>query len=158
MAIGTQLSIAILKVIELVQANNCDKDAKILTEYQQSELNSIQKGTQSMSRWETEQKPQQKANQIDHMDHSLVSLWCRATQDRRVTVESSDKTWSTGEGNGRPLQYSCFESSTNSMKRQKDMTLKDWQVPNKEQYCIGTLNVWAMIQGKLEVFKKEVEE
>ena len=40
-------------------------------------------------------------------------------------VESSDKTWSTGEGNGKPLQYSCFENLMNSMKRQKYMTLKD---------------------------------
>ena len=42
-----------------------------------------------------------------------------------VMVESSDKTWSTGEGNGKPLQYSCLENPMNSMKRQKDMTLKD---------------------------------
>ena len=40
-------------------------------------------------------------------------------------VESSDKMWSTGEGNGKPLQYSCLESPMNSMKRQKDRTLKD---------------------------------
>ena len=40
-------------------------------------------------------------------------------------VESSDKTWSTGEGNGKPLQYSCLENPMNSIKRQKDMTLKD---------------------------------
>ena len=40
-------------------------------------------------------------------------------------VENSDKTWSTGEGNGKPLQYSSFENPMNSMKRQKDMTLKD---------------------------------
>ena len=40
-------------------------------------------------------------------------------------VESSDKTWSTGEGNGKPLQYACLENPMNSMKRQKDMTLKD---------------------------------
>ena len=40
-------------------------------------------------------------------------------------VESSDKTWPTGEGNGKPLQYSCLESPMNSMKRQKDKTLKD---------------------------------
>ena len=40
-------------------------------------------------------------------------------------VESSDKTWSTGEGNGKPLQYSCLENLMNSMKRQKDGTLKD---------------------------------
>ena len=40
-------------------------------------------------------------------------------------VESPDKRWSIGEGNGKPLQYSCFENPTNSMKRQEDRTLKD---------------------------------
>ena len=40
-------------------------------------------------------------------------------------VESSDKMWSTGERNGKPLQYSCLENSRNTMKRQKDRTLKD---------------------------------
>ena len=40
-------------------------------------------------------------------------------------VESSDKMWSTGEGNGKPLQYSYLENPMNSMKRQKDRTLKD---------------------------------
>ena len=46
---------------------------------------------------------------------------CRASQDRWVMVESSDKTWSPGEGNGKQLQYSCLENPMNSMKRQKDM-------------------------------------
>ena len=50
---------------------------------------------------------------------------CKATQDGWVMVESSDKTWSTGEWNGKPLQYSCLEDPMNSMKRQKDRTLKD---------------------------------
>ena len=50
---------------------------------------------------------------------------CRATQDGQVMVESSDKMWSTGEGNGKPLQYSCLENPMNSMKRQKDRALKD---------------------------------
>ena len=40
-------------------------------------------------------------------------------------MESYDKTWSTGEGNGKPLQYSYLENTMNSMKRQKDKTLKD---------------------------------
>ena len=40
-------------------------------------------------------------------------------------VESSDKMWTTGEGNGKPLQYSCLENPMNSIKRQKDRTLKD---------------------------------
>ena len=47
------------------------------------------------------------------------------TQDRWVMVERSDRMWSTGEGNGKPLQYSCLENPMNSMKRQKDRTLKD---------------------------------
>ena len=50
---------------------------------------------------------------------------CRATQNRQVMVESSDKIWSTGEGNGKPLQYHCLENPMNSMKRQNDRTLKD---------------------------------
>ena len=40
-------------------------------------------------------------------------------------VESSDKMWSTGEGNGKPLQYSCLENPMNTRKRQKDRTMKD---------------------------------
>ena len=40
-------------------------------------------------------------------------------------VESSDKIWSTGEGNGKLLQYTCLENPMSSMKRQKDQTLKD---------------------------------
>ena len=43
----------------------------------------------------------------------------RATQDGQVIVESSDKTWSTGERNDKSLQYSCLENPVNSMKRQK---------------------------------------
>ena len=53
-------------------------------------------------------------------------------------VESSDKTWSTGEGNGKPLQYSCLENPMNSMKRQKGVTLKD-ELPRSvgAQYATG---------------------
>ena len=52
-------------------------------------------------------------------------MLCRATQDGRVIVENSDKTWSTGEGNGKQIQDSCLENPMNSMKRQKDRTLKE---------------------------------
>ena len=55
----------------------------------------------------------------------LQAMSCRATHDGRIMVESSDKTWSTGEGNDKPLQYSCLENPMNSMKRQKDKTLED---------------------------------
>ena len=61
-----------------------------------------------------------------------------ATQDGRVIVERSDRMWSTGEGNGKPLQYSCLENLMNSMKGQKGMTLKD-EVPRLggAQYATG---------------------
>ena len=43
-------------------------------------------------------------------------------QGIQIIEKSSDQTWSTGEGNGKPLQYSCLEIHTNRMKRQKEMT------------------------------------
>ena len=63
---------------------------------------------------------------------------CRATQEGRVMVESSDKTWSTGEENSKLLQYSCLENPRNSVKRQKDMTLED-ELPRSAgaQYATG---------------------
>ena len=53
-------------------------------------------------------------------------------------MESSDKMWSSGEGNDKPLQYSCLENQMNSMKRQKDRTLKD-ELPRSvgAQYAAG---------------------
>ena len=48
-----------------------------------------------------------------------------ATQDGWVMVERSDRMWSTGEGNGKPLQYSCPENPMNSMKRENDRILKE---------------------------------
>ena len=53
-------------------------------------------------------------------------------------VESSDKTWSTGVGNGKPLQYSCLENPMNSIKRQNDRTLKE-ELPRwvGAQYATG---------------------
>ena len=61
-----------------------------------------------------------------------------ATQDGRVVMESSDKMWSTGEGNGKPLQYFCLENPMKSMKSQKDRTLKD-ELPRSvgAQYATG---------------------
>ena len=68
----------------------------------------------------------------------LWAMLCRATQDRWVLVENSDKMWPTGEGNGKPLQYSCLENPVNAMKRQKDRTLKD-ELPRSvsAQYATG---------------------
>ena len=61
-----------------------------------------------------------------------------ATQDGRVMVERSDRMWSTGEANGKPLQYSCLENPMNSMKRQNDRILKE-ELPRSigAQYATG---------------------
>ena len=65
-------------------------------------------------------------------------MLCRATQDGQVMVESSDKTWSTGEGNGKSLQYSCLKNPVDSMKRQKHRTMRD-ELPKLvgAQYATG---------------------
>ena len=73
----------------------------------------------------------QKTSQSNHTRTTALSNSmkpshaCRATQDGRVMVERSDRMWSTGEGNGKPLQYSCLENPMNSMKRQNDRILKE---------------------------------
>ena len=65
-------------------------------------------------------------------------MLCGATQDGQVMVERSDRMWSTGEGNGKPLQYSCLENPMNSMKRQNDRILKE-KLPRSvgAQYATG---------------------
>ena len=62
----------------------------------------------------------------------------RATQDGQVMVERSDRMCSAGEGNGKPLQYSCLENPMNSMKRQNDRILKE-ELPRSvgAQYATG---------------------
>ena len=72
-----------------------------------------------------------------------------ATQDGRVMVERSDRMWSTGEGNGKPLQYSCLETPMNSMKRQKDRTLKD-ELPRSVGAQNGTGDQWRNKSRKNE--------
>ena len=127
------------------------------------------------------------------MSNSMKLSHALGGHPRRVgMVERSDTIWSTGEGNGKPLQYSCLENPMNSMKRQNDRILvgaqyatgdqwknnsrkneemesKQKQYPIvdatgdqskvrccKKQYCMGTLNVRSIDQGKLEVVKQEM--
>ena len=73
----------------------------------------------------------------------------RATQDRWVMVESSDKMWSTREGNGKPLQYSCLENPMNNMKRQKYRTLKD-ELPRSVGAQYATGDQWRNTSRKNE--------
>ena len=74
---------------------------------------------------------------------------CGVTEDGQVTVESSDRMWSTGEGNGKPLQISCLENPMNSMKRQKDRTLKD-ELPRSVGAKYATGDKWRNNSRKNE--------
>ena len=86
----------------------------------------------------------QKTSQSNHTRTTVLSNSmkpshaCGATQDQRVMVERSDRTWSSGEGNGKPLQYSCFENPMNSMKRKNDRIPKE-ELPRSlgAQYATG---------------------
>ena len=60
-----------------------------------------------------------------------------ATQDRWVMVERSDRMWSTGEGNGKPLHYSFLKNAMNSMKRHNDRILKGEPRSVGSQYDTG---------------------
>jgi len=73
----------------------------------------------------------------------------RASKNRWVMVESSDRMWYNGEGNDKPLQYSCLENPMNCMKRKKDRTLKG-ELPRLvgAQYTTG--DQWRTTSGKNE--------
>ena len=81
---------------------------------------------------------------------------CSVTQDKCVMIENSDKIWSSGEGNGKPLQCSCLENPMNSMKRQKDRKLKDELQSVAPQFATG--NKWRNNSRKNEETKPEQKQ
>ena len=96
------------------------------------------------------------------MDHSLSNsmklshaVW--ATQDGWVMVERSDRMWPTVEGNGKPLQYSCLENPMNSMKRQKDRTLKE-ELPRLVGAQYATGDQWRNNSRKNEQTKSKQKQ
>ena len=86
----------------------------------------------------------QKTSQSNHTKTTALSNSMKpshasgATQDGQVMLERSDRMWSTGEGNGKPLQYSCLENPMNGMKRQNDKIPKE-ELPRSlgAQYATG---------------------
>ena len=100
----------------------------------------------------------QKTSQSNHTRTTALSnsmkpsYACGATQDGQVMVERSDRMWSTGEGNGKPLQYSCLENPMNTMKRQNDRISKE-ELPRSlgAQYATG--DQWRSIS----INNKEME-
>ena len=89
----------------------------------------------------------QKTSQSNHtrttaLSNSMKLSHARgATQEGRVMVETSDRMWSTGEGNGKPLQYSCLENPLNSMQRQNDRILKE-KLPRSVGAQYVTVDQW----------------
>ena len=72
-------------------------------------------------------------------------------------VENPNKTWCTGEGNGKPLQHSCLENPMNSMKRQKDKTLKD-ELPRSVGAQYATRDQWRNNSRKNEETKPKQKQ
>ena len=97
----------------------------------------------------------QKSSQSNHTRTTALSNSmnpshaCGATQDGRVMVERSDRMWSTGEGNGKPHQYSCLENPMNSMKRQNDRILKE-ELPRSVGAPYATGDQWRNNSRKNE--------
>ena len=97
----------------------------------------------------------QKTSQSNHtritaLSNSMkLSHARRVTQDGWVMVESSDRMWSTGEGNGKPLQYSCLENPMNSMKRQNDRILTE-ELPRSVGAHYATGDQWRNNSRKNE--------
>ena len=80
-----------------------------------------------------------------------------ATQDGRVMVERSDRMWSTGERNGKPLQYSWLENPMNSMKRQNDRILKE-ELPRSVGAQYSTGDQWRTNSRKNEVMEPKQKQ
>ena len=97
----------------------------------------------------------QKTSQSNHsrttaLSNSMKLSHARgATQDEQVMVERSDRMWSTGEGNGKPLQYSCLENPMNSMKRQNYRLLKE-ELPKSVGGQYATRDQWRNNSRKNE--------
>ena len=75
------------------------------------------------------------------------AVWGHPRQ--RVMVESSDRMWSIGEGNGKPPQYSCLENPMNSMKRQNDRILKE-ELPKSVGAQYATGDQWKITPERMK--------
>ena len=105
----------------------------------------------------------QKTSQSNHTRTTALSTSMKlshaqgATQDVWVMVERSDRMLSTGEGNGKPLQYSCLENPMNSMKRQNDRTLKE-KLPRSVGAQYATGDQWRNNSRKNEGMEPKQKE
>ena len=97
----------------------------------------------------------QKTSQPNHnrttaLSNSMKLSHARgATQEGWVMGERSDRLWSTGEGNGKPPQYSCLENPMNSMKRQNDRILKE-ELPKSVGAQYATGDQWKITPERMK--------
>ena len=105
----------------------------------------------------------QKTSQSNHtrttaLSNSMKLSHARGvTQDEQVIMERSDRMWSTGEGNGKPLQYSCLENPMNSMKGQNDRILKE-ELPRSVGAQYATGDQWRNTSRKNEGMKPKQKQ
>ena len=105
----------------------------------------------------------QKTSQSNHtrttaLSNSMKLSHARGvTQDGRVMVERSDRMWSTREGTGKPLQYSCLENPMNNMKRQNDRILKE-ELPRSVGAQHVTRDQWRSNSRKNEGMEPEQKQ
>ena len=108
--------------------SSCEEIAHAQGKRNPSKMVDVARGHQ---RADTLKSYSQKISQSNHTRTTALSNSikpshaCGATQDGRVMVERSDREWSIGEGNGKPLQYSCLENPMNNMKRQNGRISKE---------------------------------
>ena len=76
-------------------------------------------------------------------------MLCGATKDGRVMVERFDRIWATGEANGKTLQYSCLENPMNSIRRQKERTLRD-ELPRSVGAQYATGDQWKITPERMK--------
>ena len=132
--------------------SSCEEIPHVQGKRNSSETVGVARGDQKA---DTLKPYSQKTTQSNHtrttaLSNSMkLSHACRATQDRQVMVERSDRMWSTGEGNGKPLQYSCLENTMNSMKRQNDRIPKE-ELPRSLGAQFATGDQWRNNSRKNE--------
>ena len=105
----------------------------------------------------------QKTGQSNHTRTTALSNSMKlshprgATQDRWVMAERSNRMWSTGEGNGKPLQYSSLENNMNSMKRQNDRILKE-ELPRSVGAQHTTGDQWRNNSRKIKGMERKEKQ
>ena len=136
--------------------SNCEEKPHIQGQRNPSKMVDVARGHQSA---DTLKLYSQKTSQSNHTRTTALSnsMSRGATQDGRVMVERFDRMWATGEGNGKPLQYSCLENPMNSMYRPNDRILKE-ELPRSVGAQHATGDQWRNNSRKNEGMQPKQKE